>query len=280
VLEGSSLAFALALMMVGSLDGLLALGSSLLVAASLVANLRGFRPWGLALAIAGAAGLGAAPWAHDLRHGWNGMMLAAALVVACAAWLLSRGLSGVLNPRWTMVAGFCAVLALQLFAGHLGQIPERITGFPSDQQLEGMNPLSPEWLDVQRWARDTTPEDALFLTPPDLQGFELGALRRTWVSDKEGAAVMWQPSFYDQWFPREQDVRGLKSFAELSTYACQHGISFIVIDRRPKPTLPSSDSFSPLYSQGVLPLAGPTVTPVYRNAVFDVVDARQCPVAR
>src|SRR5579872_2389220 len=98
-LERSSLAFVLGLMLLGSLDGLIALGSSLLVAAVLVSNLKGFRPWGIALATAGAGSFGAALWVHDLLHGWNGIMLGAALVASLGAWLLSRSLSEVLNPR-------------------------------------------------------------------------------------------------------------------------------------------------------------------------------------
>jgi hypothetical protein len=80
---------------------------------------------------------------------------------------------------------------------------------PSDQQLAGAWPRSPEWRQVTDWARDATAADALFIIPLKLDF--VAARRRDWVDWKEGAAAMWAPDIYAVWHTRTADLAALHS---------------------------------------------------------------------
>jgi len=60
-------------------------------------------------------------------------------------------------------------------------------------------PQEQAYREVHTWVRQATPANAMILVPLDLDGFQLDAQRRIWVNWKQGAAVMWAPSFYTQW---------------------------------------------------------------------------------
>lgn len=94
------------------------------------------------------------------------------------------------------------------------------------------------------WAKQNTEASAEFLVPVELQQKngspllkfsletdEIGiwAKRRLWVSAKEGAAVMWSPSYYWTWRTRVHEVEQLGDLAERVRYACSHGIDFVVV---------------------------------------------------
>lgn len=52
-----------------------------------------------------------------------------------------------------------------------------------------------------------------------------------WVDKKQGAAVMWEPSFHSRWMSRYQDVRqlsGTLGTTQFLAYARQHNIRYIV----------------------------------------------------
>ena len=115
-----------------------------------------------------------------------------------------------------------------------------------------------EWSAVGQWARLNTPIDAIFLvsvvgdnffdsttpylqrsklrlssTPPlgdgdDYGIFQFASHRRVWVDMKEGAAVMWSPSYYDIWWPRISAVISLASHTERINYAQKNGIGYVV----------------------------------------------------
>jgi hypothetical protein len=94
------------------------------------------------------------------------------------------------------------------------------------------------------WAKQNTEASAEFLVPVELQQknaypllkfsletdeFGIWAKRRLWVSAKEGAAVMWSPSYYWTWRTRVHEVQQLGDLADRVEYACKHGIDFVVV---------------------------------------------------
>jgi hypothetical protein len=94
------------------------------------------------------------------------------------------------------------------------------------------------------WAKHKTKASAEFLVPVELQQkngspllnfsletdeFGIWAKRRLWVSAKEGAAVMWSPSYYWTWRTRVRAVEQLGDLADRVGYACSHGIDFVVV---------------------------------------------------
>ena len=94
------------------------------------------------------------------------------------------------------------------------------------------------------WAKHKTKASAQFLVPVELRQkngspllkfsletdeFGIWAKRRLWVSAKEGAAVMWSPSYYWTWRTRVYEVEQLGGLADRVKYACSHGIDFVVV---------------------------------------------------
>lgn len=82
---------------------------------------------------------------------------------------------------------------------------------------------------IAAWARAQTSSESRFLVPLDWDQFQWRSRRRVWVDTKQGAAVMWKPSFYRQWYPRWRDVGQLKSTTDLVAYACANTIDFVVV---------------------------------------------------
>jgi hypothetical protein len=113
---------------------------------------------------------------------------------------------------------------------------------------------------VQAWARQMTPAHAVFLVPLHPLGFQLGAQRRIWVDWKQGAAVMWDPGFYAQWYARYTEVGQLQALADWQRYACERAIDYLVFDRGPEGPL----------SQGTL-----TPAPIFENGSYSVFSRRQ-----
>jgi hypothetical protein len=101
------------------------------------------------------------------------------------------------------------------------------------------------------WARHNTDAGAEFLVPVEVKhrngppslnvgletdDFGLWAKRRLWVSAKQGAAVMWSPSYYWTWRTRVHEVEQLGALADRVGYACSHGIDFVVVRKAGLPT--------------------------------------------
>ncbi len=106
-----------------------------------------------------------------------------------------------------------------------------------------------EWTAIGNWARSNTPPNDVFLLPTwNFRGanariqpgsneddaaigsdmFESIAHRSVWADFRNGAAVMWSPSYYDQWHQRITEVNSLTSFAAQIEYAKTHGVSYII----------------------------------------------------
>lgn len=103
-----------------------------------------------------------------------------------------------------------------------------------------------EWATIGDWAKSYTSPNDLFLVPTwtfrgKLQpggdeneailnsgAFESTAHRAVWVDFRNGAAVLWLPSYYEEWHERVTEVTSLTSVAARDAYAKAHGIQYIV----------------------------------------------------
>jgi hypothetical protein len=114
-----------------------------------------------------------------------------------------------------------------------------------------------EWTEIGNWAKSNTSSDAKFLIPTwNFRGstihikpgtekddatinsdiFETVAQRSVWMDFRNGAAVLWSPSYYQQWHQRIAEINSLPSFAAEDTYAKSNGIGYIVDVCRSDPT--------------------------------------------
>ena len=110
-------------------------------------------------------------------------------------------------------------------------------------------PRADPWIDLQRWAAVSSPRDALFLTPPDLEGFRSFSLRSHFVDWKQGTLSLFHPEFGTEWqermrllAPRRLDPWPIRNLArnydaltagEIEDLVERYGISHVVV-RRPR----------------------------------------------
>jgi len=105
-----------------------------------------------------------------------------------------------------------------------------------------------EWSTLANWAEANTRPKDLFILPtwnflghPNKNAgteeddailnsgiFETVSHRSVWIDFRNGAAVMWSPSYYEEWHQRIADVNSLTSFAAKVGYARTNGIAYIV----------------------------------------------------
>lgn len=71
-----------------------------------------------------------------------------------------------------------------------------------------------DWIDLQLWAKDNTPNDAIFLVPPKQTGFRIFS-HRTIVGDiKDGAVVIYDRSYALEWFEVMNQLESYQNFNE------------------------------------------------------------------
>jgi hypothetical protein len=107
-----------------------------------------------------------------------------------------------------------------------------------------------EWKAIGMWASSSTPTEAIFLIPAiysrrdvptserrsnesnkAIAGgivFEFFSQRPIWVDFHRGAAVMWSPSYYEEWNRRIVEVSSLRSTSEKLSYATSHDVSYVI----------------------------------------------------
>jgi hypothetical protein len=105
-----------------------------------------------------------------------------------------------------------------------------------------------EWQVMADWARSTTSINDEFLLPiTNFQGspnpapgtakndaisysaaFEAIARRKVWIDLRNGAAVLWSPSYHGEWRERVAAVNALPSFDAKMAYAKANGIRYII----------------------------------------------------
>ena len=116
-----------------------------------------------------------------------------------------------------------------------------------------------EWRAVGQWARSNTSPNDVFLVPTwNFRGAQStqvteqseairnsGAFeavfshRAVWIDFRQGAAVMWSPSYYQLWHRRVSEVNRLNSISARLDYAAANGISFLIdICQREMPKQP------------------------------------------
>lgn len=83
---------------------------------------------------------------------------------------------------------------------------------------------------AQAWARQNTAPDTMFYEPED-RGFAVFSHRPVWWSWKQGAAVMWDPTFYPAWHERQLQATSAKTVEELAILAHKQRIQFLVLPR-------------------------------------------------
>lgn len=88
-----------------------------------------------------------------------------------------------------------------------------------------------DWDNFTKFIKDSDIHGIFLLSVGDKNSdqFQLQAKRKVWVDWKQGAAVMWSPSFYNQWMPRYKEVKNLNTPNEFINYAKAHNIHNVVI---------------------------------------------------
>ncbi len=105
-----------------------------------------------------------------------------------------------------------------------------------------------EWRTVAAWVENNTPPTSIFLlptwnflgSPPSIKSsvedqavlnagiFEYASHRSVWVDFRNGAAVLWSPSYYPLWHRRIAEVNALDSHDAKIAYAKANGIRYVV----------------------------------------------------
>jgi len=123
-------------------------------------------------------------------------------VVPCLIWLARRWLAG---RRWLQL-GIQGTLAVGMIAGVL--LARQAGLYQPGFHLYGPDT---EWVEVQRWARDNTPQDARFITPPHLSSFyvpdwRVFSQRSTIATLPEVMEIPFAPDYLSNWQSRFESV--------------------------------------------------------------------------
>ena len=97
------------------------------------------------------------------------------------------------------------------------------------------------WHDLQHWVRNSTPQSAIFITPPYINGFRVYADRTTVVEWKDGTMQFFDDTFAHEWWRRIQRVgRGKSDYLRLDStrfrkLATQYGANYVVTETSHRP---------------------------------------------
>lgn len=87
-----------------------------------------------------------------------------------------------------------------------------------------------DWKNLMAQIRESDMQGVFLIPVRNYEsGFQLFARRPVWVDWRQGAAVMWSPSFFKQWDTRYKDVSALKTNDEIIRYAQDNNIENIVV---------------------------------------------------
>lgn len=171
--------------------------------------------------------------------------LAALLVVAAiAADLWFVGISVGFMARWALILGVmgaasgatgrrgAGVAAMVAIWGVLAALV-----VATHVRARSREPAEdPARAELMQWVRRSE-LDGPFLFPVGraygqmFDEFQLRTRKPVWVDWKQGAAVMWEPSFYWQWMPRFREVKELRTAEEFAEYAVRRDIPCVVLPK-------------------------------------------------
>lgn len=159
-------------------------------------------------------------WLPALRYALMALVLIGALQVEAR--------------RLRMPAPPAATLCATLLALCLITVAARLDA-RSDTQAR-RETLRQPYTELVEWIR-SSPLEGRFLIPLDdpfgsreFETFHLDARRPVWVDWKQGAAVMWDPSFHGLWAVRFEEVRALADDAARIAYARANAIDQVVLE--------------------------------------------------
>jgi len=72
-----------------------------------------------------------------------------------------------------------------------------------------------DWIDLQLWAKNNTPNDSLFLIPPAQTGFRIFSQRAIVGDIKDGAVVMYSKPYAYQWYRIINDLENYSLFNDV-----------------------------------------------------------------
>jgi len=267
-------ALLLALFLLALLAGRQALGAGRIVALAGLAALQVLAasgllptawPWaaGLLVVFAAACLWPAARW--PALAGLLLLLLAAALARAepraAALLLLAAVAGGAARLPWPAFAarqaGRPALVPLLLLAACLAATLPGALHLARGGHLDRYDDRALAFLELQRWARQATPPESLFLVPDEqlranlVPSFWTLSRRRAWVDWRMGAAVHWLPDFWWDWSRRMAAAQALRTPERKLAFAREQGIGFVILDRAE--ALPAG------------------ATPVYEDAVYRVL---------
>jgi hypothetical protein len=169
--------------------------------------------------------------------------------VPAVVWAVRKWLD---RMRWRKIAAAAALIVL-LVVIMVGAI--RVDMWRPGIYLYG--PHTP-WVDVQKWAREHTPVDALFIAPPHLfwtytPGWRVFSERSTVVTITELMETPFEPAYLDEWVARFNDVApgaidrfnynadhalevtgeayNSLSDADIERLAQKYGVSYLVVEK-------------------------------------------------
>lgn len=120
-----------------------------------------------------------------------GRMAAERIYQAASGRRLSRLMTWPAGARWTAAALLLALLVSTAAAFTQPQVPPDLLA---------------AWRDVQAWARQNTPVDATFMTPPYYYGFRVESERPVVGEWKDGTQQYFSVPFTAAWWQRMQDL--------------------------------------------------------------------------
>lgn len=172
-------------------------------------------------------------WLWTRRHVVAGLL--AALVILAGVWLWDwTWLNGLLwLAMGTWAVGLSCGTALRWFpwlilpVTVLSLLPH-VSKSPG-VRLEDSHPAG--LTELTTWVREQKVQGPFLLSLAGKDGdyFQLLSRQPVWVDWKQGAAVMWEPNFHDQWMQRYREVRSLKTPADFATYAQANGLRRFIV---------------------------------------------------
>ncbi len=139
----------------------------------------------------------------ERRHSSFSNALAPALLISLLVWCFCRKSAFV----WLRRAGYGFALFITV-----------LYVLPRYYDLSKIDLKENEWVQLQLWANTNTPENAIFLTPPQLSGFRVFSERTAVVEWKDGTQLFFKPSFAGEWYSRLQEIGGLNDHTREAYY--------------------------------------------------------------